>query len=110
MPWTGNRAFPPAGVMGDLVLGVNPSGRRWSQPQSTALPPFRARGLGLFSEKMVGVRGFEPPAPASRTQCSTRLSYTPTLARNGVAPAQGPAIYRPTLMRASGVSGLCLEG
>lgn len=27
---------------------------------------------------MVGVRGFEPPAPASRTQCSTRLSYTPT--------------------------------
>lgn len=27
---------------------------------------------------MVGVRGFEPPAPASRTQCSTRLSYTPS--------------------------------
>jgi hypothetical protein len=26
---------------------------------------------------LVGVRGFEPPAPASRTQCSTRLSYTP---------------------------------
>ena len=28
-------------------------------------------------ENLVGVRGFEPPAPASRTQCSTRLSYTP---------------------------------
>lgn len=28
--------------------------------------------------KMVGVRGFEPPTPASRTQCSTRLSHTPT--------------------------------
>ena len=27
--------------------------------------------------ELVGVRGFEPPAPASRTQCSTRLSYTP---------------------------------
>ncbi len=27
---------------------------------------------------MVGVRGFEPPAPASRRRCSTRLSYTPT--------------------------------
>src|SRR5882672_8813714 len=27
---------------------------------------------------MVGVRGFEPPTPASRTQYSTRLSYTPT--------------------------------
>src|SRR5205085_504940 len=27
--------------------------------------------------EMVGVTGFEPAAPASRTQCSTRLSYTP---------------------------------
>ena len=27
---------------------------------------------------MVGVRGFEPPTPASRTQYSTRLSYTPS--------------------------------
>ena len=27
---------------------------------------------------MVGVRGFEPPAPASRRQYSTRLSYTPS--------------------------------
>ncbi len=26
---------------------------------------------------LVGVRGFEPPTPASRTQYSTRLSYTP---------------------------------
>ena len=32
--------------------------------------------------KMVGVRGFEPPAPASRRQCSTRLSYTPTEAKS----------------------------
>ena len=31
---------------------------------------------------MVGVRGFEPPAPASRRQCSTRLSYTPTEAKS----------------------------
>src|SRR5262245_60578534 len=28
-------------------------------------------------DQMVGVIGFEPTAPASRTQCSTRLSYTP---------------------------------
>src|SRR3954462_4154096 len=34
--------------------------------------------------KMVGERGFEPPAPASRRQCSTRLSYSPT-----GCPAQG---------------------
>src|SRR5436305_12155119 len=31
-----------------------------------------------FSCMMVGERGFEPPAPASRRQCSTRLSYSPT--------------------------------
>ncbi len=29
---------------------------------------------------LVGVRGFEPPAPASRRQCSARLSYTPSAA------------------------------
>ena len=28
---------------------------------------------------LVGVRGFEPPTPASRTQYSTGLSYTPTV-------------------------------
>ena len=40
---------------------------------------------------MVGVRGFEPPAPASRTQCSTRLSYTPVPGlprRRGIAAPQ----------------------
>ena len=37
-------------------------------------------GGGFFKrEFVVGERGFEPPAPASRTQCSTRLSYSPTL-------------------------------
>src|SRR5271156_1070818 len=28
--------------------------------------------------KLVGVAGFEPAAPSSRTRCSTRLSHTPT--------------------------------
>ena len=31
-----------------------------------------------MTKKLVGERGFEPPAPASRRQCSTRLSYSPT--------------------------------
>ena len=31
------------------------------------------RKLGL-----VGARGFEPPTPASRTQCATGLRYAPT--------------------------------
>ena len=33
--------------------------------------------LGMGGVSMVGVRGFEPPTPTSRTWCSTRLSYTP---------------------------------
>ena len=37
---------------------------------------------------LVGVRGFEPPAPASRRQCSTRLSYTPTV-RLPIKPTGG---------------------
>jgi predicted DNA-binding transcriptional regulator YafY len=32
-----------------------------------------------WGSNLVGVRGFEPPTPASRTQCSTRLSYTPII-------------------------------
>jgi hypothetical protein len=30
---------------------------------------------------LVGVAGFEPATPASRTQCSTGLSHTPTRRR-----------------------------
>ena len=41
---------------------------------------------------LVGVRGFEPPTPASRTQYSTRLSYTPNNTRE-LANLSG--IYNP---------------
>ena len=36
--------------------------------------------LGSGSSKLglVGARGFEPPTPASRTQCATGLRYAPT--------------------------------
>ncbi len=34
---------------------------------------------------LVGVRGFEPPTPCSRSRCATRLRYTPTVPR-GIAP------------------------
>jgi hypothetical protein len=33
------------------------------------------------SDYLVGVAGFEPATPASRTQCSTGLSHTPTRRR-----------------------------
>ena len=39
------------------------------------------KGVDLNVVKLVGARGFEPPAPASRRQCSTRLSYTPNRGR-----------------------------
>ncbi len=42
---------------------------------NNGLPPGRAMIMRCM---MVGKRGFEPPAPASRRQCSTRLSYSPT--------------------------------
>ena len=50
----------------------------------------RLAKLTSFAKKLslVGVRGFEPPAPASRTQCSTRLSYTPAKAAH-IAPGAG---------------------
>ena len=36
------------------------------------------RKLVLGTEgNMVGVRGFEPPTPSSRTKCATRLRHTP---------------------------------
>ena len=39
-----------------------------------------ARRIGTGPSKfgMVGARGFEPPTPASRTQCATGLRYAPT--------------------------------
>lgn len=30
----------------------------------------------------IGVRGFEPPTPWSRTKCATRLRYTPKFSRD----------------------------
>ena len=43
---------------------------------------------------MVGVRGFEPPTPASRTQCSTRLSHTPTVGAGlAASPRSEDAAY-----------------
>ena len=51
---------------------------------------------------MVGVRGFEPPAPASRKQCSTRLSYTPPTGRsyseNAAQGQYAEGQYPPTLV------------
>ena len=34
--------------------------------------------LNVWRVELVGVEGFEPSAPRPQTECSTRLSYTPT--------------------------------
>ena len=44
---------------------------------------------------MVGVAGFEPATPASRTRCSTRLSYTPTRRRAYRSPPKPPQAKPP---------------
>ncbi len=60
------------------------SGRTGAESGVAATPGMLAEALEkvffiVFSGlEMVGVRGFEPPAPASRRRCSTKLSYTPT--------------------------------
>src|SRR3954462_3931118 len=35
-----------------------------------------------MSDLVVGVAGFEPATPSSRTRCATRLRYTPTECRS----------------------------
>ncbi len=47
--------------------------------QKSAVWSYREAGQAI--ELMVGVAGFEPATPASRTQCSTGLSHTPTRRR-----------------------------
>jgi hypothetical protein len=46
---------------------------------------------------LVGVRGFEPPAPSSRTRCATRLRYTPPRRRTSspAATCSGALIAAP---------------
>ena len=54
--------------------------------------PRRATGRSIDEGEVVGVRGFEPPTPASRTQYSTRLSYTPKITIRPIYTAVGSAI------------------
>ena len=38
-------------------------------------------GRVMKGKSLVGLRGFEPPTPCSRSRCATRLRYTPTRGR-----------------------------
>ena len=77
------RARRPASSPRRAVDGETPGrifGRPAGEPPGGVTAPKNKKPLEewLFAEFLVGERGFEPPAPASRTQCSTRLSYSPT--------------------------------
>ena len=41
-------------------------------------------------KSLVGARGFEPPTPRSRTECSTRLSHAPTPENHTLEPTVLP--------------------
>jgi hypothetical protein len=57
-----------------------------SQRSQTAALDFNFSAKSL--RRLVGVRGFEPPTPSSRTMCATRLRYTPT--SRPIRPANRP--------------------
>jgi hypothetical protein len=74
---------------------IDPFQAEW-QPNSRPVAiasSVRTASFTCMEKWLVGVRGFEPPAPASRTQCSTRLSYTPAEGGHIAAPrARGKAL------------------
>src|SRR5690348_4547643 len=47
--------------------------------------PHEINGIML----LVGVRGFEPPTPCSRSRCATRLRYTPFFETLALCPRKG---------------------
>src|SRR5581483_6544425 len=53
---------------------------------------------------MVGVAGFEPAAPSSRTRCATRLRYTPPAGGRLIASTSG---RHKTKMPRQGTSSRC---
>ena len=74
--------LPPAADCHDFAANLGDISFAVSRLISRGGALFRARRnrlvfLILSGLLMVGVSGFEPPTPASRRQCSTRLSYTP---------------------------------
>ena len=55
---------------------------------------------------MVGVRGFEPPTPSSRTKCATKLRHTPN---NGRYYTDMTGFYQPCFDKNASVKLLRLS-
>ncbi len=74
------RGFPldrVARVFDEPVNNPGAQNKKYQFDQHHPTPVNEAPQGSRFGHELVGVRGFEPPASASRTQRSTRLSYTP---------------------------------
>src|SRR5262249_57061567 len=69
---SGNKKGPPLGGLNHAQIMLNAE-----RQHPTAMEMPRQKPTELFRE-LVGARGFEPPTPRSRTECSTRLSHAPT--------------------------------
>src|ERR1700716_837858 len=50
--------------------------------------------MDVSRERLVGVAGFEPATPSSRTRCATRLRYTPISLVGGLIAAAFPSCKR----------------
>ena len=62
-----------------------------SVPRRTSPTTVAASAGAMCGKELVGVAGFEPATPSSRTRCATRLRYTPKLP---AALAAATASYR----------------
>src|SRR5258708_26986199 len=58
-----------------MPLHPSPGFRCWNRRLNLKAPGKEGKKPNVY---LVGVAGFEPATPASRTQCSTGLSHTPT--------------------------------
>ena len=81
-------AFAQSTCIGDAAQRPSFQIGRLSRTFDPCLAQMPMKRLALAKD-LVGERGFEPPAPASRRQCSTRLSYSPTDDRLGAASRRG---------------------
>ena len=75
------------------------NGFRMAQTANPAATDAAESKAGSGSASLVGVGGFEPPAPASQRQCSTRLSYTPMPMRVNSSTLASQAVERMRVRR-----------
>src|SRR5438093_11313687 len=77
--------------------GHNRIGARAPVTLVTGKPRRRRQGAittredsGMIGKMLVGVAGFEPATPSSRTRCATRLRYTPIFGRGAYIAFRPP--------------------